>query len=191
MSEWVPIGEIAMLQIQRIALVKDKQYYPGPLAECDRLRLTPEGVFGLVGGSWILDRHHRHHPDAKHWNEHRAISIGFTSHYEHMWETFRQTPMGSAGENVIVVADEMVLPEQIAGGVRIETEDGAFELAGPRVAEPCVGFTRFMTDRPEAGPYEIDPERQKLRNGVRGYVTGLHDVGVLDMAVGDKLSIRA
>jgi len=189
-GEWVPVGEIAMLQVQRVKLVRDKQYYPEHIAECDRLRLTPDGVYGLAGGAWILDKHHRHYPDSIRWNENRAISVGFTSHYREMWDLFRETPMGAAGENIIVVADERVLPEQIVGGVRVEAESTVFELSSPAIAEPCVGFTRYMTERRNAGPSEIDPERQKLRNGLRGYAMGLQGLDYVELAVGDKLSIR-
>ena len=190
-NEWVAIGEIAMLQVQRAKLVSDAQFTPDHIATCERLRLTPDGVYGFVKDSWILDKHHRHHPDSQRWNEARSLSVGFTSHYAHMWDLFRRTPLGSAGENVIVTADGMVTIDDIGGGVRIETQQALVELVAPAIAEPCVGFTRFMTERPQASASEIDGERQKLRNGVRGYVMGLVGLDYVEIAPGDKLSIRA
>ena len=185
------MGEIALLSIQRDKLVRDQMFDPKPIARVDRLRLTPDGVFGLVAGSWILDRHHRHHPAAERWNADRAISIGFTSHYEHMWGQFRSTPLGSAGENVLVDIDGMVEPGDIGGGVRIDTGDALIEVPRAEVAEPCVGFTRYMTDRPEASAADIDEDRQKLRRGVRGFVLGLQEVEFVEITRGSQVSIRS
>ena len=55
-NEWVAIGEIAMLQVQRAKLVSDAQFNPDHIATCERLRLTPDGVYGFVKDSWILDK---------------------------------------------------------------------------------------------------------------------------------------
>ena len=95
-SEWTTVGEITLVQIQRSRLMVDQQFHADELVQAERLRLTPDGVFGLISGAWVLDRHHRQHPDADHWNENRALSVGFTSHYEHMWDLFRRTSAGSA-----------------------------------------------------------------------------------------------
>jgi hypothetical protein len=190
-AEWREIGEIALLQVSRSKLVRNKQFYPEQLAEVDRLRLTPDGVLGLVGGSWILDRHHRQHPAAEQWNANRALLIGFTSHYSHMWDLFRETALGSAGDNVVVRADEMVGLADLAGGIRIRTEHTEFELSGATIAEPCVGFTRFMTDRRDAGAIELEGERDKLRGGVRGFVVGLQGLEFVEITAGDTVSVRA
>ena len=94
-NDWTSVGEIALLQIQRSKLGEDGLYSPDPLATAERLRLAPRGVYGLIGGSWILDRHHGDHPDAVHWREHRTLSVGFSSHYDRMWDMFRPTTTGS------------------------------------------------------------------------------------------------
>ena len=152
--------------------------------------LTPDGVFGLLDGGWLLDRHHRWHPDARHWNPARVLSVGFTSHYEHMWELFRPTGIGAAGENVIVRADEMVGIDDIAGGVRIESNGTTVEIEAAAIAEPCVDFTRYMTQRLDADATALKPEREKLRRGVRGFVLSLEGIDGVDVAPGAKLSIR-
>jgi hypothetical protein len=163
-------------------------YDTSMLVPVDTLRLTPDGVFGLFDDDWIADRHHRDHPDAKHWHADDVLSFGFTSHYDLMWELFRKTPLGIAGENVIVVVNDVVQPGRIAGGIRIETNDGPIEMGKPEVLEPCVEFTRFMTTRPEASAREIKPDREKLRNGVRGYAVGVPNP--IEVGLGDFVSIR-
>ena len=190
-GERTVVGEIALLQIQRSQLGDGRVYRPGPILEVERLRLTPAGVYGLVAGAWILDRHHRDHPDAQsRWSEHRVLSVGFTSHYEQMWKIFRSTVLGSAGENVLVTAEEMVTIGDIAGGVRFETDHTIVELGPAAIAEPCVPFTRFMTNLAGADTTALKPEREKLRHGVRGFVMGLAGVDHVEISPGDKVSIR-
>ncbi len=97
-----------MLQTQLYAMTGKGQYDTHALVKADRLRLTRDGVFGLSNHAWVVDRHHRHHPDANHWHAADTLSFGFTSHYDHMWSVFRKTPLGRAGENVIVETAEML-----------------------------------------------------------------------------------
>lgn len=190
MGEWTQIGEIALLQIQTGELTGQGSYDDSMLVPVDTLRLTRDGVLGLSDGAWIVDRHHRHHPAARHWRAEDTLSFGFTSHYDLMWDLFRPTPLGVAGENVIVVADQMISLEDIAGGIHIETNDGQIELVEPGVLEPCVEFTRFMTSRPDASAREVKPDREKLRNGVRGYTVGIGEPDPVEIGLGDRVSAR-
>ena len=190
-GEWTQIGEITLLQIQTGVLTGQGSYDNSMLVPVDTLRLTPDGVFGLSDGVWIVDRHHRNHPTARHWHAEDTLSFGFTSHYELMWDLFRRTPLGIAGENVIVVADHLINLEDIAGGMRIEANDGQIELAQPKVLEPCVEFTRFMTSRPDASAREVKLDREKLRNGVRGFVVGISGSDPVEVGLGDALFVRA
>jgi len=160
------------------------------LVPVDTLRLTPEGVFGLSGDEWIADRHHRDHPAAKHWHAEEVLSFGFTSHYDLMWEMFRKTSLGIAGENVIVIADQIITLEETAGGIRIEANSGQVDLGKPQAIEPCVEFTRFMTSRPEASARDVKHDREMLRNGVRGFVVGVRSPDPIDVSLGDTVSIR-
>lgn len=190
-EEWTAIGEITLLQIQLHVMTDRGSYETDALVECDRLRLTDDGVYGFSEGTWIVDRHHQHHPDAKYWHADEVLSFGFSSHYEHMWNTFRRTALGRGGENVIVEATQMMTQDAIAGGLRIETPHGAIEFMSPQVAEPCVEFTRYMTNQPDADARELKPSRELLRNGVRGFVVGVNDLEPFDIARGDRLLARA
>ncbi len=189
--EWTPVGAITLLQIQLHVMTDNGGYETDALVECDRLKLTPDGVYGFTDGAWVVDRHHRHHPDAKYWHADETLSFGFSSHYEHMWSIFRRTALGRGGENVIVDSTQMRTLGSISGGLRIETTHGAVEFLSPEIAEPCVEFTRFMTDRPDADARELKPWREKLRNGVRGFVVGVNVSEPFDIATGDQLLARS
>ncbi len=190
MGGWTQIGEIALLQTQTGEMTGQGSYDTSMLVPVDTLRLTPDGVFGLFDDEWIADRHHRDHRAAKHWRAEDVLSFGFTSHYDLMWEMFRVTSLGMAGENVIVVADQMLNPEDVAGGIRIETNTGQIDLGEPHVLEPCVEFTRFMTSQPEASAQEVKHDREKLRNGVRGYAVSIPGPHSVEVGLGDLVSAR-
>ena len=100
LGEWTQIGEIALLQIQTGELTGQGSYDDSMLVPVDTLRLTSDGVLGLSDGAWIVDRHHRHHPAARHWRAEDTLSFGFTSHYDLMWDLFRPHPLGVAGPRV-------------------------------------------------------------------------------------------
>lgn len=190
MADWTYIGEIRLLQTQLYAMTGVGGYDLNALRKADRLRLTADGFYALADDAWIMDRHHRHHPDAKYWHASESLSFGFTSHYEHIWKTFRQTPLGIAGENIIVETPTMVRIGDIAGGLKIETDHGSIEFTSPEIAEPCVEFTRFLTERADADAKELKPWREKLRNGVRGYVVAIEGDEPFEITQGDKVSIR-
>jgi len=190
MGDWKEIGEVTLLQIQTGEMTAAGSYDTTMLIPVDSLRLNSDGVFGHANGAWVVDRHHRHHPAAKYWHSEDVLSFGFTSHYRHMWDLFRPTPLGIAGENVIVVANEMVEPAEIAGGIRIETAKGGIDLTHPTFLEPCVEFTRFMTSRPDASAREVKPDREKLRKGVRGFAAGIDESEAVEIGTGDAVSIR-
>jgi hypothetical protein len=166
-------------------------YDTSMLVQVDTLRLVPDGVLGHSDGTWIVDRHHRDHPAAKRWHAEDTLSFGFTSHYNHMSTLFRQAQLGIAGENVIVGTDQMIKLEDISGGVRLEANGGTIDMSKPEVLEPCVEFTRFMTSRPTASAREIKPDREKLRNGVRGYAVGIPGPDPVHIGLGDMISVRS
>lgn len=191
MGEWKPIGTVSLLQIQTGVMTGRGGYDLAKLVAVDRLRLTPDGALGLSNGDWIVDRHHRQHPAAKHWFAEDTVSFGFTSHYEHMWELFRSIPLGQAGENIIVEAPAMLALSDIAGGLRVETPSTGVEFREPAIAEPCVEFTRFMTNQPDADASALKPQREKLRKGVRGFVVGFEGPNRAEISPGDEVLIRA
>jgi hypothetical protein len=189
-SEWKAIGEIQLLQMQLYVMTGSGGYDLNALVQADRLRLTPDGFYGLSNDAWVMDRHHRHHPDAKYWHASDVLSFGFTSHYDHMWGLFRRTPLGIAGENIIVDTPAMLTIDDLADGLRIETDHGTIEFASPAVAEPCVEFTRFLTGREDASARELKPWREELGDGVRGYVVGIEHDEPFEIAPGDRVSVR-
>ena len=191
MSEWVELGQVVKLQVQRDRLRRDRVYKLDNLAEVSMLRLTPDGPIGFDGSSWIVDSHHRAHPSAVPYDPARALSIGFTSHYEYIWQRFDPIPLGAAGENLIVDTDRRVALSDLNGGIRIENSADSALISTAAVAEPCAPFTRLVTGRPEARAAEIVEERNRLRRGIRGFVMALDDIDNFDVSVGARVSIRA
>ena len=116
---------------------------------------------------------------------------GLMPKIERMWELSRPTALGSGGENVIVTRDAMVTAPEVAGGLRIESEPGHVELSEAQAMEPCVEFTRFMTSRPDASPYDVVADRERLRHGVRGFAVGFAGPDPAEISVGDVVTIRA
>ena len=191
MGDWIEVGQVVKLQVQRDRLRAGNVYRLHNLAEVSALRLTPDGPIGFDGSSWVVDRHHRAHPSAVHYNPARALSIGFTSHYRYIWERFEPIPLGAAGENLIVDTDRRVTLADLAGGIRIETFTDSALIATAAIAEPCVPFTRLVTGRPDARASEIVEERTHLRRGIRGFVMALTGVDNFDVAPGARVWVRA
>ena len=191
MSGWIDTGRVVKLQVQRDLLRKGPSYSTRNIAEVSVLRLTPDGPIGFDGASWVVDRHHRAHPASARYDPARALSIGFTSHYEYIWEQFEPIPLGSAGENVIVDTDRLVSLANLRGGIRIETSRGPAEIATAAVAQPCVPFTRFATGRHHARAHQLVEQRDQLRRGVRGFVMALDGLDNVDVHPGALVSIRS
>lgn len=191
MGDWVQVGEVVKLQIQRDRLRRNHIYDTHNLAEVSAMRLTPDGPIGFDGSSWVVDRHHRAHPSAVPYNPARALSIGFTSHYEYIWRRFTPVPLGAAGENLIVDTDRFVSLSDLIGGIRIENSQASASISTAAVAEPCVAFTRMVTGRHDALAAEIVEERNQLRRGVRGFVMALDGMDNFGISPGARVSIRA
>src|SRR2546427_8936995 len=85
------IGTVTRLQIQRDSLKRGEKptrvYDPTPLLSVPALNVTPDGALGgTADGRWIVDVHHRDHPDTKNEDGRHGISLRFTSHYDPMPE---------------------------------------------------------------------------------------------------------
>ena len=191
MGDWVEVGEVVKLQIHRRHLRDRERYRLTPLAEVAALRLTPEGPMGYDGDSWIVDCHHRLHPQAASHNPARALSVGFTSHYRQIWRHFTPIPLGAGGENVIASSDGLITEADLAGGIRIGPADAPLMVSAPRVAEPCLSFTRLVTGRPEASAGELAEDMDRLRRGIRGFVMPLDGIEPYDVMPGMPVAIRA
>ncbi len=191
MSNWLDIGSIVKLQIHRDRLRTGNNYHLDPLVEVSKLRLTSDGPIGFNGSSWIIDCHHRSHPSVSRYQPERALSIGFTSHYEHIWRMFEPIPLGAGGENLIVGTDRVLEPKDLVRGIRIESADGRTSIPTAAVAEPCVPFTRLVTGRPDAGAAELVEQRERLRGGIRGFIMALEGIDFFDLSPGDRVAINS
>lgn len=186
------IGTITRLQIQRSSLKTgekpNRQYDPTPLLPVQRLTVAPDGVLGAGSeGGWIVDVHHRAHPETKNEDGLHGVSVGFTSHYAAMRDRFGdRIVVGCAGENIIVTADQMFSYEDLAGGVAIVTSDGTerVRLKVLQVAHPCRPFTGWASGgRVEA--QVLKEHLQFLDNGTRGFYCVGESAGTI--AMGDLL----
>lgn len=188
------IGTVARLQIQRSSLKTGEKpnrvYDPAPLLPVPRLAVTPDGVLGAgADGGWIVDVHHRAHPETKNKDGLHGVSIGFTSHYAAMRDHFGdRIVVGCAGENVIVAADRTFTYDDLAGGVAIVARDGPerVRLKVLQVAHPCRPFTGWALGGGErVEPDVLKSHLQFLDGGTRGFYCVGEGSGTV--AVGDRL----
>ena len=191
MGDWVEVGEVVKLQIHRRHQRDGENYRLDPLAEVSTLRLTDGGPIGFDGASWIVDCHHRYHPQATTHRPARALSIGFTAHYEDIWQRFTPIPLGAGGENLIVSSDEVISEAELSGGIRIGPPQASILVSDAKVAEPCVAFTRLVTGRSEASAHDLAEDREHLRRGIRGFVMPLDGIDLFDVVPGAPVAIRA
>ena len=186
------IGTVARLQIQRSSLKTGEKpnrvYDPAPLLAVPRLTVTPDGVLGAgADGGWIVDVHHRAHPETKNEDGLHGVSIGFTSHYAAMRDRFGdRIVVGCAGENVIVAADRAFTYDDLAGGVAIMATDGPerVRLRVLQVAHPCRPFTGWAL----GGRVESDVLKSHLQfldGGTRGFYCVGEGSGTVN--VGDQV----
>jgi hypothetical protein len=186
------IGTITRLQIQRSSLKTGEKpnrvYDPTPLLPVPRLTVTPDGVLGAgTDGGWIVDVHHRAHPETKNEDGLHGVSVGFTSHYAAMRDRFgERIVVGCAGENVIVAADRMFTYDDLAGGVAIVATDGSerVRLKVLQVAHPCRPFTGWASGA-RVEPEVLKSHLQFLDGGTRGFYCVGEGSGTVQ--VGDQL----
>jgi hypothetical protein len=194
------IGKIKQVQVQRSSLKagqKPHRYYdPTPLLIVKQLRLSARGVVGITAdGSEIVDVHHADHPNSKNGGD-NSVSLGFTSHYQsiresygdHLWE-------GCAGENILVEAGQIfTLPELGSQVVILSQTTGQFiYLSDLLVAAPCVEFSQFAANSgmPLAGE-QLKRALQFLDEGRRGFyatITGNSDQDGAIVQAGDKVFV--
>lgn len=189
------IGTVARLQIQRSSLKTGEKpnrvYDPAPLLAVPRLRVAPDGVLGAgERGSWIVDVHHRAHPETKNEDGLHGVSVGFTSHYAAMRERFgARLVIGCAGENIIVAANQPFTYDDLAGGVVILCPEGRerVRLRVLEVAHPCRPFTGWAVGQ-QVEPEELKRHLQFLDNGMRGFYCVGEGAGTVSL--GDQIALR-
>jgi hypothetical protein len=185
------LGRIIRIQIQAEPLKATGRYDPGHLVVANKAMIGEAGMLISDESGWIVDAHHRAHPRARGGGN-RALSVGFTGHYEAMALRFDSVPVGIAGENIIVDGVAVGMDE-ISGGLFIRRPDGAeIELDGPRPAAPCRPFTSFLLGSDDVLEREtIQSELEFLSEGTRGFLVSVDTVdGYEEIAVGDEVFIR-
>ena len=168
------IGRIVRIQVQRDTIkLKGQGYFPGPLLDGEEAAIGPQGMVLRHEGSWVVDTHHGAHPRGKGGGN-RALSVGFTSHYDAMAARFGSAPIGIAGENLIVEADGIVTGADLAPGLVIRAAEGEIPLPEARVAAPCREFCTFMLGEEGVLPLErIRGHMDFLADGMRGFILGV------------------
>src|SRR5579862_8915520 len=188
------VGPVIRLQIQRAPLktgVKgDRIYNPAPILAVEQLVIAPDGAFGLDREhGWIVDVHHRAHPDTRNADGLHALTLGFTSHYAAIGERFgRQVALGCAGENIIVDAAARFTLADFASGIAVLGADGAERLRFDvrAVAHPCRPFTGWLS----GGLTEAQVLKENLQfldDGMRGFRLAGHATGLVTL--GDQLAV--
>ena len=189
------LGRIVRLQIQRSSLKTGEKprrsYDPAPLLAVDRVALGPDGVLGEEpqGGAWLVDVHHRAHPETKNADGVHGVSLGFTSHYALMRERFgERITLGCAGENIIVETSGRIAVEDLDSGLALLAPDGReiARLEVLQVAHPCRPFTGWAL----GGTVEADVLKEQLQfldGGTRGYYC--RGVGTGIVSVGDRVVV--
>ena len=186
------LGRIVRLQVQRSSLKTGEKptrvYDPARLLTVRHLAIGPDGVLGqATDGAWVVDVHHRAHPQTKNEDGAHGVSLGFTSHYAAMRDRFGdRVTLGCAGENIVVETERRVTFEDLEHGVALLGEGGQ-ELARLevlQVAHPCRPFSGWAL----GGMVESDVLKETLQfldGGMRGFYC--HGVASGIVAVGDRV----
>ncbi len=185
------LGRIVRLQIQAEPLKATGRYLPEHLVTAEKALIGEAGMLIWDGSGWIVDAHHRSHPRARGGGN-RALSIGFTGHYEAMAQRFESVPVGIAGENIIVDGPAVRMVD-IAGGLLIRRPDGTeIGLNEPRPAAPCRPFTSFLLGSDSVLQRDtIQNELAFLSDGTRGFLVSLNQADRhVEIEVGDEVLIR-
>lgn len=190
----VELGRLVRLQVQRSSLKTGEKpnrvYDPAPLLDVAELWVTPDGVLGRgPDGAWVVDVHHRAHPETKNADGLHGISVGFTSHYAAMRDRFGDgMALGCAGENLIAETPQHVTLESIAAGLAIVAPDGSERLRCTvlKVAHPCRPFTGWALGR-RVDADVLKDSLQFLDDGMRGY--RLQAAVAARVLVGDRLML--
>ncbi|MDH3472038.1 MAG: hypothetical protein OEM94_12050 [Acidimicrobiia bacterium] len=191
MSDLEPIGPVVRIQVQRRKIkIKGEGYHPEWIANVDRAALVGGGMLGWDGDSWVMDVHHPLYPGGK-GRANRAVSVGFTSHYQAMEERFGALADGIAGENLIVQTSRSYTPDDVAAGLVVRTAEGDIDLVEPAVARPCPEFTSHLLGLGTVADKEaIADDIAFVDEGIRGYVAAVGS-GPMYLSIGDEVYRRS
>lgn len=189
----IELGPIVRLQIQTQPLKAgdgDNRWYDTRWIEAvSALRLTPQGVVGLVDGEERLDAHHRDHPQSRN-RQHRGsangISFNVTPHYAQMGQQFGEHMwLGSGGENILIEAAAGVAAVDFGRGLVVQTANGLARLGQIAAAEPCVPFARFALHKPHRPAVDLVKNALIfLGDGMRGFYAA-YDGAPAEVRLGD------
>lgn len=180
---------VVRLQVQLRPLKAPHGWYdPEPLVAVQRAWVSPAGVLGARDGAWVVDAHHRDHP-ASRGGGRRALSVGFTGHYEAMAARYGATVSpGIAGENLVVDGPALRRGDLGEGLVIVGADGRRLELRGPRPAAPCREFTSYLLGHREPLPREaLEDDLAFLSEGTRGFIAT--PVGEDEVRVGDEVRL--
>lgn len=186
------LGRIVALQVQRQPLKsRGEGYDPAPILAGEEAAVGPGGMILRHDGGWVLDVHHAAHPRSRGGGN-RALSIGFTGHYDQMTSRFGSATPGCAGENIIVGFGGTLSESDLAGLVVIRADEGEIELANARIAAPCAEFTSFLLGLDEVMPKrELGEAIEFLDGGMRGFILDVsHLEHPVTVRAGDEVVLR-
>lgn len=187
------LGPIVRIQVQRDPLkTRGIGYDPAGILAVNEAAIGPQGIVGRHDQSWVLDTHHAAHPRSQAGGR-RALSIGFTGHYDRMAQRFGAAPLGCAGENLIVKTTDRVMPPDLTGVLVVRGASGEFELHRARVAAPCAEFTSWVKRLDVVLSKAEQPEDLAfLDDGMRGYILDVaHLERPMGVRVGDEVFVRS
>ena len=188
------LGRIARLQIQRTSLKsgvsRTRVYHPAPLLPVSVLYVSPDGVLGLgPDGSWLIDVHHRAHPETKNPAGENGISIGFSGHYDAMRDRFGdRIELGCAGENIVADLPRRCTLDELRAGIVILSPAGEerLRLRVLDVAHPCKPFTGWALAR-TVEPETFKTHLQFLEDGMRGFLLATDTTARI--SAGDQVAV--
>jgi hypothetical protein len=186
------LGRVVRLQIQRSSLKTGekphRRYDPDPILAVQRIAVSADGVLGEASAeTWLVDVHHRAHPQTKNPDAQHGVSVGFTSHYAVMRDRFGdRIALGCAGENILVETQARCTLEDLQGGVVLCSTDGAelVRLGVLDVAHPCRPFIGWAL----GGIVETEVLKSHLQfldGGTRGFYCVGEGSGIV--SVGDRV----
>jgi len=186
------LGPIVRLQVQRDPLkTKGSGYDPAGILALEVAAIGPLGIVGRLQDRWVLDAHHAAHPHSRAGGR-RALSIGFTGHYDRMAQRFGEAPLGCAGENLIVATPNRLEASDLSGTLVVRGADGDVELRRARVAAPCAEFTSWIKRLDTVLPAVDQPDDIAfLDDGMRGYILDVaHLPHPMTVRLGDEVWVR-
>ncbi|MBC7374778.1 MAG: hypothetical protein H7323_12390 [Frankiales bacterium] len=170
------LGTVIRLQVQRSRLKPGPRgarcYDPAPLLQVQALDVGPRGAVGHTAEGLVLDVHHADHADSRNRGLRNGLSLLPQVHYDRLRQAYGPHLLdGLAGESVLLRTAGPWTGADLQGTLELETTDGWLTLTGVLAAPPCVEFSRFCLDDPQAdaGGEAVRAALETLDHGLRGF----------------------